>query len=202
MLSRADQKRSAVTALTLGAVNAQAYVVVSFLRMAAPSPMVTLLLLAVTSWSAVSYFLHVDTGPRPGLAAYRNALLASAVALLAYAGAAALVNFPPTHSALSPRPGSLTLVINGVILVPVVEELLFRGYLYRALELLWSKSGAVVVSTVVFGGVHLLGGPRPAATALMVGLLLGLLRSLTGRIVAPVMFHVVWNSIYYAAAGS
>ena len=68
------------------------------------------------------------------------------------------------------RGPELVLVVLGVALfAPLVEELLFRGLLLRALLRRTTPVVAVVISSVVFAGVHLL---DPSTAPLMAPLLL------------------------------
>lgn len=93
--------------------------------------------------------------------------------------------------------------------VPLAEELIFRGALYQAL--LPRRAGIsdfarhalpVAVTTVLFAAIHLLAGfqnaPEIAEIALL-ALYLGLLRAITGSVQASVVGHVVWNLLGSAA---
>jgi membrane protease YdiL (CAAX protease family) len=79
----------------------------------------------------------------------------------------------------------------------VFEELLFRGVLFRIVEEWLGSWIALVVSSVVFGAVHLI---NPAATltgavfiAVEAGILLGAAYMLTRRLWMSMGFHVAWN---------
>mgnify|MGYP002625807738 CR=1 FL=1 len=55
-----------------------------------------------------------------------------------------------------PGPAGLTILLAiRMLLVGVIEELLFRGLLYRALERK-SETAAIVISSVIFGLIHLI----------------------------------------------
>jgi uncharacterized protein len=90
----------------------------------------------------------------------------------------------------------LVLVVIGVALfAPVVEELLFRGLLLRALLRRTSSVTAVVVSSVVFAAVHLL---DPSTITLMTPLLLlaviaGIRAVRTGDLSQSILLHVGFN---------
>lgn len=77
------------------------------------------------------------------------------------------------------------------------EELLFRGVLFRSIEDLFGSWTALVVSSLVFGGVHLM---NPAATltgalyiSVEAGLLLAAAYMLTRRLWLSIGFHMSWN---------
>ncbi len=89
----------------------------------------------------------------------------------------------------------LFLVI--VFLVPVVEEVVFRGYLFRA----WRYTklglrGTLVLTSVLFALMH--GGQYPViilAFLFLLSVLLGLAREKTGSIWPPVAMHVGNNAV-------
>lgn len=79
----------------------------------------------------------------------------------------------------------------------IFEELLFRGVLYRSVEDMFGSWVSLVVSSLVFGLVHL---SNPAATltgALFIsveaGLLLAAAYMLTRRLWMSIGFHMAWN---------
>lgn len=90
----------------------------------------------------------------------------------------------------------LVLVIIGVVLVaPVVEELLFRGLLLRALARRTTAVMAVVISSVTFAVVHLL---DPSTATLMAPLLLlatisGIRAVRTGDLSQSILLHTGFN---------
>jgi membrane protease YdiL (CAAX protease family) len=85
-----------------------------------------------------------------------------------------------------------------VVAAPIVEEMLFRGLLYRGLEAKIGALATVVITSVLFGMVHYLGfgWPRAVATGCL-GLLLGVVRWRTGNTTAAVVVHATIN---FAAA--
>jgi CAAX protease family protein len=90
----------------------------------------------------------------------------------------------------------LVFVVAGVALfAPLVEELLFRGLLLRALLRRTTPVAAVVISSVVFAGVHLL---DPSTLPLMAPLLLlavvSAIRAVrTGELSQSILLHVGFN---------
>jgi membrane protease YdiL (CAAX protease family) len=80
---------------------------------------------------------------------------------------------------------------SAVIVAPLLEELLFRGMVLRALLTRFSNSAAVAISAVVFSAFHpsLVGAP----CALLLGLVLGVLLVRTGSIWPCIAAHSAWN---------
>jgi membrane protease YdiL (CAAX protease family) len=84
--------------------------------------------------------------------------------------------------------GALFAVLNAVL-----EEVIFRGVLYDALEAQYGPATAIVVTGLAFGVAHFQGyppGPVGAVLAAVYGLMLGLLRWRTGGLAAPTVAHV------------
>jgi len=83
-----------------------------------------------------------------------------------------------------------------VILLAIMEEMMFRGILYRNLEEWLGTIAALILSASLFGLSHL---PNEHADAISVisagigGLLMGALYSLTRRLWVPIFFHASWN---------
>ena len=79
-------------------------------------------------------------------------------------------------------------------LVGLVEELLFRGLLYRALED-WRGTGwAIFGSSIGFMLWHIFGqGPLIGITTLVIGLAFALLRWRAGGILGLVILHALWD---------
>ena len=86
-----------------------------------------------------------------------------------------------------------------------LEELLFRGALFRIVEEWLGSWASVVISSVVFGAVHLM---NPAATmtgaifiSIEAGLLLAAAYMLTRRLWLGIGFHISWNYFQSAVFG-
>jgi membrane protease YdiL (CAAX protease family) len=79
----------------------------------------------------------------------------------------------------------------------VFEELLFRGVLFRSVETWFGSWAALVVSSLLFGLVHLINPQGTIEGALFIaveaGILLGAAFMLTRRLWLSIGFHVAWN---------
>jgi len=85
-------------------------------------------------------------------------------------------------------------------LFALLEEIVFRGILYRIIEESLGTIIALVISAALFGIVHM--GNEHAnflgvLSASSGGLLLGALYTFTGRLWYPISFHIGWNFFQY-----
>ena len=95
------------------------------------------------------------------------------------------------YQALDAPADLAVLVTTIVLLAPVFEELLFRGFLYRALRDLLTPGGAMVASALVFALIHLQPGNLLPLAAL--GFVLAWLYERSGTLWAPILVHATWN---------
>ena len=82
------------------------------------------------------------------------------------------------------------------LLAPVVEEVVFRGAILRALlSSMQSKWGAICISAALFALIHF--NPAQTPHAFLMGWLMGWLYMRTGSIVPGVVFHWANNTVAY-----
>lgn len=81
------------------------------------------------------------------------------------------------------------------ILAPVVEEMVFRGILYRELKQNMGKIGAMVGSALFFGAFH--GNIVQMVYGTIMGIFLAIYYEKYGTIAAPILFHGGANIIVY-----
>ena len=84
---------------------------------------------------------------------------------------------------------------------PLVEELIFRGVLYPALQRAIGMAGGVAIVTVLFAGIHVFqyyDNFAVVAVITMLSLTLTLLRARTGRLLPSFVLHLVFNGIQAA----
>lgn len=90
-----------------------------------------------------------------------------------------------------------------VVLAPIVEEILFRGFLYTRLKQVFSIKWSAVIVSIMFAVLHLqLGEGAPplwvaAIDTFFLSLVLVYLREKTGNIWAGVGLHALKNSIAF-----
>lgn len=82
-----------------------------------------------------------------------------------------------------------------IIIAPVAEEVLFRGYLYGKLRSVAPVWVAVLVTSLLFGAVH--GQWNVAVDVFALSLVLCSLREITGNVWAGILLHMLKNSIAF-----
>ncbi len=92
---------------------------------------------------------------------------------------------------MSSYPAWVTWLFVGLI-GPVSEELVCRGLIYESYKKSVSPLKAMVISALIFGLLHMNFNQMPYAFAL--GILLVLVKEATGSMLAPILFHVVFNT--------
>lgn len=81
---------------------------------------------------------------------------------------------------------------------PLVEELIYRGVMYPALQRAMGMGWAVAVVSALFGGVHLIQYFKNLGVIAVIALLsvsLTLVRARTGRLLPSYVMHLVFNGI-------
>jgi|GEM_PF-1627103 len=79
------------------------------------------------------------------------------------------------------------------LLAPLGEEVLFRGYLLRALRARYGTRAALLVTSAIFAAMHL--NPASFLALLVLGLLFGLLRLASGSLVPALVGHAMQNGL-------
>jgi len=82
-----------------------------------------------------------------------------------------------------------------VLVAPLLEEMVFRGFLLPAVIGRTGRVGAVVLSSALFGLLHAADHPFYAGPIFMLGLLLGWLYLRTGRLWVAVGCHGTFNAL-------
>ena len=101
------------------------------------------------------------------------------------------------HMSRSLGATGFAMFLGSAIVIPVVEELIFRGLLYKAWEERWGWVVAMVLSSAVFGLYHPL-----FWNAFLLGLINCVLYRRTASLLAPITVHGVYNAaIWYPFLG-
>lgn len=90
----------------------------------------------------------------------------------------------------------LLAVVAAGILAPLVEEVLFRGLLYRALRRRQSVALAAVLSSLAFAVIHteiVVSQPLALINLTLLAVLWAVLYERTGSLVVPIVAHSVFN---------
>ncbi|MFS0738572.1 CPBP family intramembrane glutamic endopeptidase [Sphingomonas sp. 1P06PA] len=143
------------------------------------------------------------TATHPLAAGRRPWAMAGLGALMGATGVVIATGYAVVAGATTTGAGALigpALAI-GAVLVLIqsgTEELFLRGWLQPVLSRAWGGWIAVLLSALVFAGLHLLGGGRSPVTManlMLGGILFGLLAWRGGGIVGAVAAHYSWNMI-------
>jgi len=87
----------------------------------------------------------------------------------------------------------LSFFIAVVIIAPLFEEILFRGFVFDQVERHFSPTAAVIVSGLLFGVYHL--NVFQGTFASVLGIVLGLSLLWTNSIRIPIIIHLVNNAV-------
>lgn len=87
--------------------------------------------------------------------------------------------------------GVIFELLGSCLVIPIAEELLYRGVVYKRLRLLVDVLPAILLSALVFGLMH--GNMVQLLYAGILGLLLVYLMQSTGKLYAPILGHIAAN---------
>jgi membrane protease YdiL (CAAX protease family) len=94
-------------------------------------------------------------------------------------------------------PGLVRQILFATLIGPVVEELVFRGFLYRAWERQWGWLPAMLLTSLVFGLYH-----AHFLVAFCGSIVFVCLLRRTGTLRAPIVVHAVFNlALWYPLLG-
>lgn len=82
-----------------------------------------------------------------------------------------------------------------VVIAPIAEEVLFRGYLFGKLRKVVPVWFAILVTSLLFGFIH--GAWNVAIDTFVLSVILCLLRLGTGSLWAPILLHMAKNGIAF-----
>ncbi len=124
------------------------------------------------------------------------ALLAAAIVVGLLAGLA-IDQLDPNLKKLMIMPkdvvGLLITFALAVIVGPLCEELIFRGWIYTALRQRMGFVATLLISSVLFAAAHWEGTHLYALAVFPLSLMLGYLRERTGSVCATAVFHGLYN---------
>jgi membrane protease YdiL (CAAX protease family) len=100
-------------------------------------------------------------------------------------------NLEPPYLTLTGMVGDILFYF---LLVGLVEELLYRGLVYRALDEWLGVRWAIWGSSLGFGLWHIFGqGPLIGIATLLIGLIFALIRWRAGGILGLIVIHALWD---------
>lgn len=94
-------------------------------------------------------------------------------------------------------PALLLATLTSIVVAPLCEELLFRGYIYGTLRRFLGPGVAIGLSSLLFAAVHVNLMALPAL--LVLAICLALAYEMTGSIVVPIVMHLGFNAVTLAS---
>jgi membrane protease YdiL (CAAX protease family) len=103
----------------------------------------------------------------------------------------------PIEKLFQDKTNALLLLVMAVTIAPLVEETIFRGYIYPVLARSFGVRTSIIVTGTLFGLLHavqLWGGWLQIALIILVGIIFTYVRSQTRTVVASYLVHLGYNS--------
>jgi membrane protease YdiL (CAAX protease family) len=104
----------------------------------------------------------------------------------------------PIEDLLKARVSILLFGVLGVLVAPLVEETIFRGFLYPVIARRLGVAAGIAVTGTLFGLMHaaqLWGGWGQIALLILVGVVLTWVRARTGTVAASYFVHLGYNGL-------
>lgn len=122
--------------------------------------------------------------------------MSAAVSVNVIVSLSQIARFSPKYQQVSEviySGGLFMEIVSAVIAAPILEELFFRGMIYKRLQDMINVKAAVIVSALFFGAFH--GNLVQFVYAFIIGLMLASVYEKFKTIWAPVIFHIGANLI-------
>lgn len=145
---------------------------------------------AFGSWQRFGYLRFIAAG-----------LLLSLVVQLASAIFPAKTKLPMERF-FQDRESAIILMLMSVLLAPLVEETVFRGYIYPVIARSFGVAASVAATGTLFGLLHayqLWGGFWQIGLMVVVGIVFTWVRAAKRTVLASYLLHVSYNSFIFAA---
>jgi membrane protease YdiL (CAAX protease family) len=192
--------------ILFAAAYAPAFAIVAWLH---PSVQITIpLIIIVSAGLGISFMTFLTRGTR-AFAEFGVAKSPVSYVIAATLGGIVVGGALAYLAARYPAPSPLDLsklrpwmiFVYFVLATPVQEELIFRGLLQTVMaravsvpEGSWAVHFPVVFVAALFGLIHLGSGIVVAASAVLLGLIAGELRRMSGSLVPAILFHALLNA--------
>lgn len=108
----------------------------------------------------------------------------------------------PMEQLFQDRRTAMLLVLMAVLLAPVVEETIFRGYLYPLIARTFGITTGITATGILFGLLHapqLWGGWVQIGLLILVGIVFTYVRAVTRTVLGSYLLHVSYNSFISVA---
>ncbi|MGH9573349.1 MAG: lysostaphin resistance A-like protein [Candidatus Acidiferrales bacterium] len=153
-------------------------------------------------WQTIGW-RKLDAGIIPRSLAY-GALVFAGVVISFLVDAASNLHPPkgnlPIDAIYQDRLSAFLFLLMAVLLAPLVEETIFRGYIYPAIAKSWGIAVSVLITGALFGLLHgfQLGGALwQIALLVVVGIIFTWIRATARTVAASYCMHVGYNSFLF-----
>jgi membrane protease YdiL (CAAX protease family) len=151
-------------------------------------------------WHTIGW-RKIELGRLPQIAIYLGLILAGFFLSIVVSLGSTL--FPPKkdlpiESLFQDPHTTFLFMLIAVLLAPVVEETIFRGYIYPVIGRSFGKVWGILATGALFGLLHaeqLWGGWGQIALLIFVGIVLTFARAVSRTVVAGFVIHTSYNSI-------
>lgn len=86
----------------------------------------------------------------------------------------------------------LILFLRTVLLIPIIEETFFRGFILTRIKVKYSTGVSIAISAILFALIHTPNIDQMIVTAFG-GIIAGVLFTQSKSLIPPILFHSVWN---------
>jgi membrane protease YdiL (CAAX protease family) len=151
-------------------------------------------------WRTIGW-RKLDTGRIPPFAFYSGLILSGFFLSIIVSLGSSL--FPPAknlpiETLFQDRYATVLFMSVAVLLAPLVEETIFRGYIYPVIARSFGKVWGILATGTLFGLLHasqLWGGWSQIALLVFVGVVLTFARAVSRTVVASFVIHTSYNSV-------
>jgi len=150
-------------------------------------------------WKSIGW-RRLETGGRPRVLVYLGILGAGFLFSAMIEVASGLIGTKaklPIEKLFQDRLAATLLMLMAVLIAPVMEETIFRGYIYPVVARRFGVAAGVISTGILFGLLHapqLWGGWGQIALLVVVGIVFTYARAVTGTVVASYLLHLSYNS--------
>lgn len=104
----------------------------------------------------------------------------------------------PIEALFQSRPSAILMMVSAIAVAPLVEEVMFRGFLYPVIARRLGVSLGVLITGALFGLMHagqLWGGWGQIGLLMGVGVVMTYVRARTGSVLASYLLHLGYNAL-------
>jgi membrane protease YdiL (CAAX protease family) len=158
----------------------------------------------VPFWRTVGW-RPLETGKTPPAVGYLGFVgggLALSVLVQLASAAVGTKGKLPIEAFFQDRRTALLLMLMSVLLAPLFEETIFRGYIYPVVARSFGVTAGIIATGTLFGLLHaeqLWGGWGQIGLLVIVGIIFTLARAVTKTVVASYLLHLSYNSFLFFA---